>query len=82
MIDQTMPSLASEPQRSSALQLPLQAAPIDRSHLPTSAVAADGGVEAAFGVNDVIDIASKIPWGSIFSDRSLKRDIVPVEWSR
>jgi len=77
MIDQTMPSPASEPQRPSPLQLPLQAAPIDRTRSPASALASDGGVEAS------------IDWWSLgkdvlgmLSDRRLKRDLLPVEWSR
>jgi hypothetical protein len=82
MIDETMPSAASQLDRPSSLRLPLQAAPIDRSQSRTSAVTADGGVEAAAEWwETAIDIGSKIPWGSIFSDRTLKRDIMPVEWT-
>jgi len=85
MIDQTMPSPASQLDRPSSLQLPLQAAPIDRSLSRTSAMTADGGVEPAREWwETAIDIGSKIPWGSIgsmFSDRTLKRDIIPVEWT-
>jgi hypothetical protein len=80
MIDQTMPSPVSEPQRSSPLQLPLQAAPIDRAQSPTSALASDGGVEAAFSWTDLIPIATSA-LGAL-SDRRLKRDLLPVEWSR
>jgi len=82
MIDETMPSAASQLGRPSSLRLPLQAAPIDRSQSRTSAATADGGVEpAAEWWETALDIGSKIPWTSIFSDRTLKRDIVPVEWT-
>jgi hypothetical protein len=88
MIDQTVPSAASQLDRPSSLRLPLQAAPIDRSQSPASAVASDGGVEAAiFGLpswtDDLINIATKaapLIAGAI-SDRTLKRDITPVEWA-
>ena len=81
MIDQTMPSPASEPQRSSPLQLPLQAAPIDRAHSPASALASDGGVEAAFDWGGLA--GSLIPViASALSDRRLKCDVIAVEWSR
>jgi hypothetical protein len=83
MIDETMPAAASQLRRPSSLQLPLQAAPIDRSQSRTSATTSGGGVEpAAEWWQTAIDIASKVPWGSIFSDRTLKRDILPVGWSR
>jgi len=80
MIDQTMPSPFAEPQRTSPLQLPLQAAPIDRGQSPASATASDGGVEAAFSWTDLIPIATSA-LGAL-SDRRLKRDIIAVEWSR
>jgi len=89
MIDQTMPTTAAQLDRSSSLRLPLQAAPIDRSQSPASAVTADGGVEAAISAEDIFNVASKVPWGSVisglgglFSDRTLKRDLTLVEWSR
>lgn len=70
--------------RSTQLQLPLQAAPIDRTQSPASAVASEGGVEAAFGWPEIFDIAkTAIPMiASAVSDRRLKRDVTPVEWSR
>jgi hypothetical protein len=79
MIDQTMPSAASQLDRPSTLRLPQQAAPIDRSQSPASAMTSDGGVEAAFSWTDLIPIAT----GALgaLSDRTLKRDITLVEWS-
>ena len=63
MIDQTMQPTTARLDRVSSLQLPLQAAPIDRSQLPTSVVTADGGVEPAREWwQTAIDIGSKIPW--------------------
>jgi len=80
MIDQTTPT---PHERHSLLQLPPQAAPIDRSQSPASAVSSDGGVEAAFGWSDLLDIG-KVALPTILSavsDRTLKRDITLVEWS-
>ena len=91
MIDQTMPSAASQLARPSPLRLPVQAAPIDRSQSPASAMTSDGGVEAAFGwpswlpdPEDLISIATKAApvIAGALSDRALKRDITAVEWSR
>ncbi|SHN88966.1 hypothetical protein SAMN05660350_04958 [Geodermatophilus obscurus] len=70
--------------RSSSLQLPMQAAPIDRSQLPASAMASEGGIEAAFGWGDVWDVVKTVGpavLGAV-SDRTLKRDIALVEWTR
>jgi hypothetical protein len=83
MIDQTT---ASQLERYSPLRLPPQAAPIDRSQSPASAVASDGGVEAAAWWNDVLDVVKTVggvagPLIAGLSDRTLKRDITPVEWS-
>jgi len=85
MIDQTTtaPQLAG----SAALRLPLQAAPIDRSQAPAPALASGGGVEAAAWWNDVLDVVKTVGGvagtvAPLFSDRTLKRDITPVGWSR
>ena len=78
----------------SALHLPLQAAPIDRSQSSAAAMVADGGVEAdLFGlslpswVDDVVDAVKTygpaVAAGlSAVSDRRLKTDVVPVAWGR
>jgi hypothetical protein len=89
MIDQTTPTTASPLDRPSSLRLPLQAAPIDRSQSAASAVTSEGGVEAAiFGLpswtDDLFNIATKAAplIAGALSDRTLKRDIFAVEWSR
>jgi hypothetical protein len=82
MIDQTTLT-TSRPDRLSSLQLPMQAAPIDRSQSATCALAADGGVEAAAWWDDIIKVATTVapPLISALSDRTLKRDVTLVEWS-
>jgi len=79
MINQPGTAPEGEPPR--RLQLPLQAAPIDRSLSAASAITRPG-VEADDWKDDLIKIGTSIPWGSFFSDRGLKRDIIPVDWSR
>jgi hypothetical protein len=75
---------ATQVRPSSRLQLPVQAAPIDRNQSRAAAVAGGPGVEAADTVDDIVKVGVPIVKGlmSIFSDRALKRDLVPVEWSR
>jgi hypothetical protein len=82
MIDQMTMDTHAGP--SSRPRLPLQAAPIDRSQSPASAVAGGAGVEADIDVEDIIKVAGPLlgTLGSFFSDRALKRDITPVGWSR
>jgi hypothetical protein len=77
-----MPARASQ-----LLQLPPQAAPIDRSQAPASAMTSEGGVEAAAWWNDALDIVKTVGGiagtiGPMLSDRALKRDVVAVEWAR
>jgi hypothetical protein len=77
MINQPTTAPENEPPR--RLQLPVQAAPIDRSLSAASAITG-AGVEADVDVEDLIKLGTTI--GGWFSDRALKRDIIPVDWSR
>ena len=69
---------------SSRLQLPVQAAPIDRNQSRAAAVAGRPGVEAADTLDDIVSIGTTVAplLLSLFSDRELKRDVVSVSWSR
>jgi len=85
MIDQSMPSAASQLHRPSSLRLPLQAPPIDRNQSQGSALAAGGGVEADAWYDALAHVATAaLPYvvTALTSDRNLKRDITVVEWSR
>jgi|tagenome__1003787_1003787.scaffolds.fasta_scaffold8719970_1 hypothetical protein len=81
MIDDTMPTRRTHPgRRPSTLRMPVQAQPIDRSQARPAAAHGEGGVEADFSWTDLIPIATSA-LGAL-SDSRVKREIVPVEWTR
>jgi hypothetical protein len=80
-------TMATPIRPSSRQQLPLQAAPIDRNLSPAAAGAGGVGVEAAGWFDEIVNVVKTVApiattVASAFSDRALKRDITPVDWSR